>query len=206
MLDLAKLAATELCRQPFDFLVVPSFLKSESFAAINADYPKVDRPGSFPLESQRYGPAFAALIEELRGEAVRTAFEEKFGIDLNGRPTMFTVRGRCQEKDGSIHTDSATKLITVLIYMNPTWEQAGGRLRLLRSATDLDDFIVEVPPEEGTLISFRRSHNSWHGHKPFIGPRRVIQMNWVVNQRVVRYENRRHRLSAVLKKILLRAS
>ncbi len=206
MLDLAKFGATELCREPFDFLVVPGFLKSEAFAAINEDFPRVVRPGSFPLESQQYGPAFAALIDELRGEAVQAAFEEKFGIDLSGRPTMFTVRGRCWEKDGNIHTDSTTKLITVLIYMNPNWEEAGGRLRLLRSGSDLDDFIVEVPPDQGTLISFRRSENSWHGHKPFIGPRRVIQMNWVVSQRVLRYETRRHRISAALKRILLRAS
>jgi SM-20-related protein len=206
MLNLAKFRATELCREPFDYLVVPGFLNAEALAAIHADFPPVDRPGSFPLETQRYGPAFAALIDELRGEAVQAAFEEKFGIDLKGRPTMFTVRGRCSTRDGNIHTDSATKLITVLIYMNPNWEEAGGRLRLLRSATDLDDFILEVPPEEGTLITFRRSENSWHGHKPFIGPRRVIQMNWVVSPAVVRYENRRHRISAVLKKILLRAS
>jgi hypothetical protein len=206
MVDLAKFGATGLCREPFEFLVVPGFLKAAALAAINADFPRVDRPGSFPLESQRYGPAFAALIDELRGEAVQSAFEEKFGIDLTGRPTMFTVRGRCSERDGGIHTDSVTKIITVLIYMNPNWEESGGRLRLLRSGTDLDDYILEVPPEEGTLISFRRSENSWHGHKPFIGPRRVIQMNWVTSQKVLRYENRRHRLSAALKKFWLRAS
>jgi hypothetical protein len=206
MLNLAKFVATPLCREPFDFLVVPGFLAEGALAGIHADFPPVHRPGSFPLESQPCGPAFAALIDELRDDAVRAAFEEKFDIDLKERPTMFTVRGRCSERDGNIHTDSATKLITVLIYLNPNWEQAGGCLRLLRSGTDLDDYIIEVPPEEGTLISFRRSENSWHGHTPFVGPRRVIQMNWVVSQRVVRYENRRHRVSAALKRILLRAS
>jgi SM-20-related protein len=206
MLDLAAFNATELCREPFDFLVVPGFLKTEARAPINADFPRVDQPGSFPLSGLRYGPAFAALIDELRGESVQKAFEKKFGIDLRGRPTMFTVRSRCWEKDGQIHTDSASKVITVLIYMNPKWEESGGRLRLLHSGTDLDDFVVEVPPEEGTLIAFRRSDNSWHGHKPFTGPRRVIQMNWVISQKVLRYETTRHRISAVVKKILLRAS
>jgi Rps23 Pro-64 3,4-dihydroxylase Tpa1-like proline 4-hydroxylase len=119
---------------------------------------------------------------------------------------MFTVRSRCWERDGFIHTDSASKLITVLIYMNPNWEGVGGRLRLLRSGTDLDDFVVEVPPEAGTLICFRRSDNSWHGHKPFIGPRRAIQMNWVISHNVVHYETTRHRISAVVKRILRRAS
>ena len=205
-LDLAKFGATELCLEPFEFLVVPGFIKAEVLAAIHEDYPKVDRPGSFPLESQSYGPAFGALIDELSGPAMQVAFERKFGIDLTGRPTMFTVRGRCSERDGGIHTDSVTKIITVLLYMNPTWEESGGRLRLLRSGTDLEDYLLEVPPEEGTLLCFRRSDNSWHGHKPFVGPRRVIQMNWVTSDKVLRYENRRHRLSAALKKIWLRAS
>ena len=33
-------------------------------AAVNADFPKIDQPGSFPLSEVRYGPAFAGLIEE----------------------------------------------------------------------------------------------------------------------------------------------
>ena len=49
----------------------------------------------------------------------RETFEEKFELDLTGRPTITTVRGRCDPGDGKIHTDSKTKIITVLIYMNP---------------------------------------------------------------------------------------
>ena len=45
---------------------------------------------------------------------------------------------------------------------------------------------MEVPPTEGTLLAFRRSNNSWHGHKPFSGLRRVIQFNWVTSEAVVR--------------------
>jgi hypothetical protein len=206
MLNLATFKALPLCRDPFDYLVVPGFLRAESLGRINADYPRVDRPGSFPLSEVTYGPAFGALIEELQGEAVRQAFEEKFAVDLKDRPTMFTVRGRCWEKDGNIHTDSATKILTILIYMNLQWEESGGRLRLLRSGTDLEDVVVEVPPEEGTMICFRRSDKSWHGHKPFVGPRRVVQMNWVTSQKVLRYEQGRHRLSAAIKRIFLRAS
>jgi hypothetical protein len=206
MLDLATFRASELCRYPFDFLVVPGFVKVDAQDAINADFPQLEMPGSVPLNGLRYGPAFAALIDELRGDAVRDAFESKFGIDLSDRPTMFTVRSRCWEKDGRIHTDSASKLITVLIYMNPRWEEVSGRLRLLRSGTNLDDFVAEVPPEAGTMICFRRSDNSWHGHKPFNGPRRAIQMNWVKSQKVVHYETTRHRISAVMKRILHRAS
>jgi SM-20-related protein len=201
MLDMDRLRATPLTREPFEFLIVPEFVKPEARAAIGKDYPEVNKPGSFPLGEVRYGPAFARLIEEMRSDEFRKAFEEKFDIDLSNRPDMITVRGRCSEKDGKIHTDSETKIITILIYMNSSWEAPGGRLRLLRSGHDLDDVIAEVPPTEGTLLAFRRSNNSWHGHKPFAGPRRVIQFNWVTSEAVVRREQNRHRLSAWMKKL-----
>ena len=35
---------------------------------------------------------------------------------------MVTARGQSAARDGQIHTDSRTKLITVLIYMNNSWE------------------------------------------------------------------------------------
>lgn len=201
MLDLERFRNTPLTNEPFEFLIVPEFVKPEARHAIDKDYPDVNRPGSFPLREVSYGPAFANLIEEMRSEAFRHAFEEKFNLDLTNRPDMITVRGRCSEKDGKIHTDSETKIITILIYMNSAWESSGGRLRLLRSASNLEDVIVEVPPTEGTLLAFHRSNNSWHGHKPFSGPRRVIQFNWVTSEAVVRREQNRHRLSAFIKKL-----
>ncbi len=202
MLDLERFRNTPLTNEPFEFLIVPEFVKPEARHAIDKDYPDVNRPGSFPLREVSYGPAFANLIEEMRSEAFRQAFEEKFSLDLTNRPDMITVRGRCSEKDGKIHTDSETKIITILIYMNSAWESSGGRLRLLRSGNNLEDVILEVPPTEGTLLAFRRSNNSWHGHKPFSGPRRVIQFNWVTSEAVVRREQNRHRLSAFIKKLL----
>ena len=201
MLDLERFRTTSLTCEPFEFLVVPEFVKAEARAAIDKDYPEVARAGSFPLREVTYGPAFAKLIEEMRSEEFRKAFEEKFNIDLTNRPDMITVRGRCSEKDGKIHTDSETKIITILVYMNSAWESPGGQLRLLRSGTNLNDVVLEVPPTEGTLLAFRRSNNSWHGHKPFSGPRRVIQFNWVTNDAVVRREQNRHRFSAWMKKL-----
>jgi len=201
MLDLERFRNTPLTSEPFQFLIVPEFVRAEARVAIDKDYPEVARPGSFPLREVTYGPGFATLIEQLRSDEFRQAFEEKFNVDLANRPDMITVRGRCSEKDGKIHTDSETKIITILIYMNPAWEPSGGRLRLLRSANNLDDVILEVPPTEGTLLAFRRSNNSWHGHKPFAGPRRVIQFNWVTSEAVVRREQNRHRLSAWMKKL-----
>ena len=111
------------------------------------------------------------------------------------------MRGFTREKDGEIHTDTKSKIITVLLYMNEGWEKSGGRLRVLRSPTNLEDYAAEISPNGGTLLVFRRSENSWHGHYPFEGPRRTIQMNWVTDQGVVDREQGRHRLSTRIKKV-----
>ena len=127
--------------------------------------------------------------------------EKKLGVDLAGRPTMVTARGVSAARDGQIHTDSRTKLITVLIYMNNAWEAKTGRLRLLRAPDDLEDVIAEVPPDEGTMLIFRNEPNAWHGFHAFEGPRRVIQLNWVTDMGVVRREQTRHRVSAFFKRL-----
>jgi hypothetical protein len=113
---------------------------------------------------------------------------------------MYTVRGFVREKDGSIHTDSTSKIITVLLYMNERWQDDAGRLRLLRGPDNLEDYVAEVPPYGGTLLVFRRADNSWHGHKPTSGPRRAVQLNWVTSQAVVEAEQGRHGFSTRLKK------
>jgi hypothetical protein len=207
-LDIAAFQATPLIQDPFDYLIVPGFIRPEARPIIHDAYPRIESPGSFPVQQLSFGVAFQDLLEGLQGPEMRQAVEEKFSIVLSGKPTMITVRGRCGPRDGQIHTDTKSKLITVLIYMNPQWEHSGGKLRLLRSADDIEDVVAEVPPIEGTLLAFRRSDNSWHGHKPFLGPRRVIQLNWVDSHLTARRELLRHRLSASLKKFfsLFRAS
>jgi len=200
-IDLERFRATPLSAEPFDHVVVPGFIRAEALEAINRDYPEIATPGSHPLTALSYGPAFGRLMAEIQGPEMTAAFAEKFGLDLGGHPTMVTVRGRARAKDGQVHTDSRSKLITVLIYMNPSWESPEGRLRLLRRPDGLDDPVVEVPPDEGTLLAFRNCPTAWHGHTSVDGPRRAIQLNWVTDAGVVRREQFRHGLSARLKRL-----
>jgi hypothetical protein len=202
VLRIEQFRATPLVREPFEHLIVPQFIAAQALAEINSDYPKISASGSFPVDQVDFGPAFQSLLDELNSDALREAFEEKFGIDLSGRPTITTVRGKCGPGDGKIHTDSATKIITVLVYMNESWDQPGGRLRLLRSSRNLDDIIVEVPPIAGTLLAFKRSNNSWHGHESFVGERRVIQFNWLTSQGNRQIAMLRHHTSALFKRVL----
>jgi hypothetical protein len=197
LLDLAAFDATPLVTEPFPHLIVPGFLKPTALPEVMGDYPAIGQPGSFPTSELSY----EALLAELEGPELRQRFAAKFDIDLTDRPTMVTVRGQARAKDGRIHNDSRTKLITVLIYMNGKWDADGGRLRLLRSPDNLDDVVAEVPPDEGTLVAFRVTDRSWHGHASFSGTRRVIQLNWVTDAEVVRHEQTRHRLTAKLKRL-----
>ena len=203
--DMEALKAARLATEPFSYFVVPGFVRPEACAKINRDYPKIAEPGSFPAAQLTYGPSFREFLDELGTAEFRKAFEEKFGLDLAGRPHTITVRGRCSPRDGRIHTDTKSKIVTILIYMNPEWEHPGGRLRLLKSSSSLDDPIMEVPPAAGALLAFRRSDNSWHGHKPFSGERRVIQFNWVTSEGDRRIAMLRHHLSATVKRLLGRA-
>ena len=201
-IDLDAFRATRLEREPYDHLVVSGFLRPDAVRAIGADYPEISKAGSYPLSELKFGPAFAALIEEMRTPEMESAFADKFDIDLAGRPIMVTVRGQCRAKDGRIHTDTEDKLITVLVYFNNDWQNLDGRLRILRSSDNIEDYASEIPPQAGTLLAFRRSDRSFHGHTSFKGVRRVVQLNWVKDLRVVHRERTRHRYSAKFKRFL----
>ena len=201
VIDLEALARAPVAREPFSYLVVSNVIAPQDANGVLGDFPAIDHPGLMPVEATHYGPRFGALIAELQSEPVARAFSEKFDIDLVGRSTMITVRGRCQEKDGRIHTDSESKLVTALFYFNDRWEAQGGRLRLLRKPDDLDDMIAEAPPDSGTLVAFRRSDNSFHGHEPYVGIRRYVMINWMASSFAARRELFRHKLSAQAKRL-----
>ncbi len=200
-LDLAAIESATPSHDPFEHVIVPGVIYSDVLTAIHEDFPRIDKPGSHPLSQISYGPHFDALLEELQAQPFAERVGAKLGIDLTGRPTMITVRGQCRPTDGKIHTDSAGKLVTVLIYLNPSWEAPGGQLRLLRNGHDLEDYVVEVPPEEGTLVAFACSPNAWHGHHSFDGQRRTIQLNWVHSRGYKMREQVRHTISAGFKKL-----
>ena len=199
ILELDRLRAAPLVRDPFDFVVVEDFVRRDALDAVLADFPKIRHQGSYPVDTLSYGPGFASLVAALTGAARRRSIEEKFGLDLGERPTLLTVRGRSDGKDGRIHTDSASKIITLLLYMNPVWDYPEGRLRLLRGPEDLEDHVAEVAPLAGTMLAFRCTRGSFHGHSAHIGERRSLQLNWVTEPSVVRRELGRHRWSARLK-------
>lgn len=200
-LQLDKLKAAKLETSPYTYTIVPGFLTPATVSRINATYPKIDQGGSYPIESLDAGMAIKDVIDELDSPEFEQLIAEKFDVELAGRPKMYSLRAYTRAKDGQIHTDSKDKIITVLLYLNENWQQPGGRLRVLNNGKDVDNFAAEVPPDNGTMLIFKRADNSWHGHHPFDGPRRSLQMNWMTSEGSKGFHAIRHKISAAVKKL-----
>ena len=200
-LNWSALEAARLAREPFDHAIVAQSLSPQSAAAIPGEYPPIRQPGSFSLADAPPGPWLSTVITDLTGARFRGLMEQLFEIDLEGRPTLVTLRGQCGARDGRVHTDSASKILSLLLYLNEDWGAPEGRLRLLGPEHDLARPAVEVEPSLGTLLVFRRSDHSWHGHTPYVGQRRVLQLNYLVAAKDGLASSLRHRLSAIGKRL-----
>jgi hypothetical protein len=197
LINLDAIRQAKLHPEPFDFLVVPDFLSQEVLLRVNKDYPAIDTAANHPLKSLQYGPLFAELMEEIQGAAFADALGARFDLQLAQLPTTITVRKFCERTDGNIHTDHKSKVITALVYFNESWTHREGQLRMLRSRSDIEDYCAEIPPHGGTLLAFRRTDHSWHGHTRFVGERRMLQLNYlnqsplaVATQRISRFGTR----------------
>jgi hypothetical protein len=204
-LDFDKLAATPVAADPYPHILVENFVKPDALRAVVAALPVMRSRGSFPVEALKLGQPAKLLVFGLEGEVFRSLIAKKFALDLAGAPIMTTLRGNAGTKDGQIHTDSTAKRVTILLYLNPAsgnaFNDQKGCLRLLRSPTDLEDYAVEVPPVDGTLLVFPNGPTTWHGHKIFIGQRYVIQMNYMTTSTKAKAELRRHHLTALIKRL-----
>ena len=204
VLDFDRLVATPVASDPFPHVVVRNFVRSALMTEVAAALPEIGARGSVPVEAVRFGPMAAKLIGEMQSSALRQAIADKFELDLSNAPAMITVRGQTTVRDGQIHRDSAAKRVTILLYLNPTtaaWARQEGCLRLLRGPDNLEDYAIEVPPVDGTLLVFPNGANTWHGHKPYSGRRFTVQLNYMTTDARARYEMRRHRISAFFKRL-----
>ncbi|MFK7732423.1 MAG: 2OG-Fe(II) oxygenase [Pseudomonadales bacterium] len=200
MLNYPLLRDAPVNAQPFPYLVQADCIAQDALAGVLTDFPDIDMPGSVPVSELTGGPAFTNFIAELEGKRFRELLEQKFAINLQDRPVVTTARGLMREKDGRIHTDSRSKLITVLMYFNQEWAHPGGRLRLLENERSIDNYITEVSPLAGTMVAFQVTDNCWHGHTPVTGKRLSLQLNYLVSKTAQSKHSFLHGLSAKVKK------
>lgn len=201
-LNFEALVETPVKNDPYPHFVIEQALTEAKTSAVIGDFPSIDQGGSFNLEDVSAGPNFDALIAEIESDEFRAVIAEKLDLDLTDRPIMTTLRGYSRAKDGRIHTDSKTKLATVLIYLNEDWNAPDGRLRVLRNGTDMDNYVAEICPGPGTLFAFKVTDNCWHGYPSHEGPRKSIQVNYLSSDQANRKHRFFHGISARLKKVV----
>lgn len=164
------------------------------------DFPDIDSGGSFPSDNLKEG-GIKKLVEELEGDEFKAILENKLGVNLKDAEVITTLRGFSRFKDGKIHTDSQSKIVTVLLYLNKDWDNEIGNLRLLKKNNDLDNYIQEISSEYGNLVAFKVTDNCWHGFMPFEGKRLSIQLNYIYPKSLNMHKIR-HKLSASFKKLI----
>jgi SM-20-related protein len=188
--------------EPYDYFLGAGLLKEEAIGALKRDFPAIEKPGYLTVDEVQLKGRFKTLIEELESPEFTEEISKKWGKDMHSYPRLTTIMKRSQPKYGAIHTDGPSKVMTMLVYMNDEWgEDTGGRLRVLYDGEHFEPYKVEVPPTMGTVFGFLRSDKSWHGHRPFAGERKVIQIAWVRDEKELARKKSRNKMAQFFKGI-----
>lgn len=199
-LNIQALQNTATKVDPFPYFTLPQSVAPELVHNVIRDFPKIADGGSYNLDDVEIKGEFKRFLDALDTPEFRQILCDKFDVDVMTLPMMITLRGHSRKKDGRIHTDSKTKVLTILIYLNESWESETGKLRILRSGNNMDDFVEEVDPGPGAMVAFKVTDNCWHGYVPFEGQRQSIQINFLTSENAGRKHKFFHGLSAKLKR------
>lgn len=201
VVNLEAITSATLHHEPYRHFIGSNALNAAA-EAMARDFPPIDETGFFPVGDLLITGVFHDLIADVNDPGFSTAVGDKLGLDLVNRPRLVTLRHRSAASDGRIHTDSVSKVATVLIYLNDCWlDSRAGCLRVLRSSRDIEDYSAEISPVLGRVFGFRRTENSWHGHPPFAGERKVLQIAWLTDEAKVAHKTRAANFSRWLKRL-----
>ena len=183
LINLDVIRQAPLSHEPYDYLLGSSFLRQDALDDLRRDFPAIDKPGYLTVDEVALKGRFKTLIDEHEGPELTEALSQRFGSDLHPHPRLTTIMHKSQPKYGAIHTDGPSKVMTMLVYMNDNWNpDEGGQLRVLYDDKRYEPYAAEIVPTMGNVFAFLRSDKSWHGHQPFAGERKVVQIAWVQDQ------------------------
>ena len=186
----------------FPLLIADGLLDAGDGDDLARDFPVYKGAGFFPYRAQDCGPSMNALVAELTAPAFADALGARLGLGALSRyPALVTICRSLNRRHGTIHTDSRSKVASALLYLTPQWiESHAGCLRFLSRADDIEAMVApEIRPVYGAFTAFQRTNASFHGHLPFEGERRVIQVAWLVDAEAHARKTRRGRFSRALK-------
>ncbi len=206
LLDPARLERpdTLVLQQPFPFMIAHGQLPDDARSELDRDFPRYSSAGFFPYDPRDCGPSVNALIADMTAPAFAGAIGARLGIhNLHQYPTLVTVCRLLNKRHGTIHTDSRSKIATALIYLNGQWpDTSDGCLRFLHKIDDIDSLVApELIPLYGEFAVFKRCDNSFHGHLPYEGERRVIQVAWLTSEEAKLRKTKRGKFSRAFKKL-----
>jgi len=206
LIDPARLTApsTRVQHEPFPFVIASGQLPAAAQDDLREDFPRYSGAGFFPYAAEDCGPSVNRLVEALTARPFADALGEKLGIpNLGAYPTLVTICRALNKRHGTIHTDSKSKVATALIYLNESWpDTSDGCFRFLNRIDDIDDLAApEIKPLYGAIAAFKRADNSFHGHLPYEGERRVIQVAWLTSEEEKARKTQRGKLSRFFKKL-----
>ena len=161
--------------EPFPHAVVDGWWDEALLERVASEFPAPDAPGwrryANGNESKLEGPPtmWGQGVRDLLDEVAASIpdLERAFGIpDLS----METVGGGYHliPPGGflGVHTDFSRsprtglyRRLNLLVYLNGTWTDPGGRLQLWG-----DEMAADVAPEWNRTVVFATSSRSWHGH------------------------------------------
>ncbi len=202
VLDETAIGGAVLQHSPYDFAFVEQAVCKDQREGVLNDVPEIPYRGSYAVSGLRYGPKFAACIQDLLSRRFRRLVEEKFNLDLKQCPPCITMMGNTtgHYNEGYAHPDSKHKIVSVLLGFSKEWPYEKGRLRVLRS-NNREDYAFEFAPELGKMLIFRVCDHSWHGFLPQKGRRMSLQLCYVDSHWYAHRESIRHRISAFAKAV-----
>lgn len=201
VLRLDALKDAEVKSTPFPYFVVDHSIVDSEVQAVVKDFPKITQGGSYNLDDVEIKPNFDRLLKSVDTPEFRQILTDKFGVNVMEHPMMITLRGFSRQKDGRIHSDSKSKLLTILIYLNESWDAETGRLRILNDNHDINNYVEEINAGPGSLVAFKVTDNGWHGYIPYEGQRQSIQINFLTSEKANAKHKFFHGLSAKFKKV-----
>jgi 2OG-Fe(II) oxygenase superfamily len=206
LLDPARLDRpdTDIRLEPFPFLIAHGQLPDEARGELERDFPRYTSAGFFPYDPSDCGPSVNTLVQRLSSAEFASAIGERLNIpNLGQYPTLITLCRSLNKRHGTIHTDSKSKVATALLYLNTMWpDTSDGCLRFLGSIDNIDSIVApELKPLYGEFAVFKRCDNSFHGHLPYEGERRVIQVAWLTSEEEKLRKTKRGKFSRAFKKI-----
>jgi Rps23 Pro-64 3,4-dihydroxylase Tpa1-like proline 4-hydroxylase len=182
-------------QQPFHFIFINDFFKSDKAELLLHQYPSVEQyswkgitymnqKNKFELSDFHSLPVFQSVFDELNAQEFIEWLQKLTGIEepLLGDKSLFGA-GLHQSIDGAflnVHVDYNIHPVTqfhrrlnVLIYLNKDWkDEYGGNIEFWDFADNKKKRIASFQPAFNSCVIFETNEYSYHGHpKPLSLPK-----------------------------------